>query len=57
MLEAESPEPLPKNSRSAGAKSPLESPCRYKSGRTSETFGDFRMYGGRTALENLELAN
>jgi hypothetical protein len=43
IVEAESPEELPKNSSKAGTKSPLERPCRYKSGRTSETFGDLLM--------------
>jgi hypothetical protein len=37
----------------AGTKSPLESPWRYNSGRTSVTFGERRMYGGRITLLNL----
>jgi hypothetical protein len=30
MLAGESPAPVPKNSSKAGAKSPVESPCRYR---------------------------
>jgi hypothetical protein len=52
----ESPAPLPKNSSKAGTKSPLERPCRYNSGRTSEAFGDFLMYGGTMTLRNLFLS-
>jgi hypothetical protein len=33
MVAAESPASVPKNSSNAGRKSPLERPCRYKSGR------------------------
>ena len=43
MLEADSPASAPKNSPSAGAKSPVESPRRYKMGSTSVTLGDLRM--------------
>ena len=33
--------------RSAGPKSPVDSPCRYRIGSTSVTFGDRRAYAGR----------
>lgn len=51
MLFAESPDSLPKDPSKAGAKSPLESPCKYGRGKTSETFGERRMYGGSMELE------
>jgi hypothetical protein len=54
MAAAESPEEVPKNSASAGTKSLVESPCRYRSGRTSATFGERRAYGGRMELRNRE---
>jgi hypothetical protein len=37
----------PSRSRSAGPKSPVESPCKYKIGSTSVTFGDRLAYAGR----------
>ena len=37
----------PSRSLSAGPKSPVESPCRYRIGSTSVTFGDRRAYAGR----------
>ncbi len=43
MVAAESPASVPKNSSKAGTKSPLERPCRYRSGSTSVTFGERRM--------------
>jgi hypothetical protein len=39
MVEADSPAPDPKNSANAGAKSPVDSPCRYSS---SQHLGDLR---------------
>src|SRR5664280_2831011 len=50
MTDAESPAAEPKNSSSAGAKSPELMPCRYISGSTSATLGDFRAQGGRIEL-------
>ena len=42
----------PRNCSSAGTKSPVDRPCRYSSGSTSEIFGDLRAHGGRIAEEN-----
>jgi hypothetical protein len=50
ITEAESPAAEPKNSSRAGAKSPELIPCRYISGSTSATLGDFRAQGGRIEL-------
>ena len=46
ITDDDRPAALPKNSASAGAKSPVDSPCRYSSGSTSLTFGDLRHHGG-----------
>ena len=43
----------PSNASRAGRKSLVDSPRRYRIGRTSATFGDRRMYGGRIWLVNL----
>ena len=43
---------MPRNWPSAGAKSPLDSPCRYSSGSTSVTCGVLRAHGGSSAEEN-----
>jgi len=51
ITEADNPAAAPKNPSRAGAKSPVESPCRYNSGKTSVTFGDRRRQGG--AIEDL----
>ena len=40
----------PSNTGSASWKSPVDSPCKYKSGNTASTFGDRRTYGGRIRL-------
>jgi hypothetical protein len=50
MVEADSPALDPKNSASAGAKSPVDSPCSYSSGSTSVTLGERRTQRGRIAL-------
>ena len=50
ITEAESPAAEPKNSSRAGAKSPELIPCRYISGTTSATLGDFLAHGGRIEL-------
>jgi len=52
IVEADRPAPEPRNCSSAGPKSPLDSPCRYSSGNTSATFGDFLAQAGRIAEEN-----
>src|SRR5581483_580612 len=52
IAAADSPACDPKNSASAGTKSLEESPCRYRSGSTSATFGERRAYGGRITLRN-----
>jgi len=40
----------PKSTGSASAKSPVDSPRRYKTGKTSSSRGERRMYGGRIWL-------
>jgi hypothetical protein len=55
ITDAESPAAAPKNSSSAGAKSPELIPCRYSNGSTSVTFGLLRLHGGMIALRNLAL--
>jgi hypothetical protein len=52
ITDGDNPAWLPKNSVSAGAKSPVERPCRYSSGNTSATFGDLRDQGGTIELRN-----
>ena len=47
MTGADRPAPEPKNSSSAGTKSPVDNPCRYGSGNTSATLGLLRHQGGR----------
>src|SRR6266571_2571161 len=47
ITEADRPASVPKNSARAGAKSLVDSPCRYSSGSSSVTFGERRAYGGR----------
>ena len=49
ITEADSPAAEPKNSSRAGAKSPELMPCRYISGSTSATLGDFLAHGGRSS--------
>ena len=52
MTEADRPAPEPKNSASAGAKSPVDIPCRYISGSTSATLGLLRHHGGTMVERN-----
>ena len=52
ITDADSPAAEPKNPASAGAKSPLDMPCRYISGSTSVTFGLLRHHGGTIELRN-----
>ncbi len=52
MVAAESPAAEPRNCSNAGTKSPVDSPCRYSSGSTSATCGDFLAHAGRIVLEN-----
>ncbi len=41
-----------RNCSNAGAKSLLDSPCRYSNGNTSATRGDLRAHAGRIAEAN-----
>jgi hypothetical protein len=41
---------LPSSDSSAGFKSPVDSPRKYRTGNTSSAFGERRMYGGKIAL-------
>ena len=51
MFVADSPAASsPSSPCSAGRKSPVDSPRRYRIGSTSATFGERRMYGGRISL-------
>ena len=52
MVAADRPAPEPRNCSSAGPKSLVDSPCRYSSGSTSATCGDFLAHAGRIAEEN-----
>ena len=52
ITAADSPADEPRNWPRAGTKSPLDSPCKYKSGSTSVTFGVLRAHGGKIAEEN-----
>ncbi|MET3805238.1 hypothetical protein ABIB25_002239 [Nakamurella sp. UYEF19] len=52
IVAADRPAPDPRNCSNAGPKSRLESPCKYGSGNTSATFGDFRADAGKIAEEN-----
>ena len=52
ITEADRPAAEPKNSSRAGTKSPELIPCRYISGSTSATFGDFLAHGGRIEDRN-----
>ena len=52
MVAADRPASEPRNCSSAGAKSDVDSPCRYSSGSTSLTCGDLRAQAGRIADEN-----
>ncbi len=50
--DADSPASPLKNSSSAGAKSPVDRPRRYRTGSTSATLGERRAYLGRMYDEN-----
>ena len=52
MTDADNPASEPKNSPSAGAKSPELIPCRYINGNTSATFGLLRHHGAMIELLN-----
>jgi hypothetical protein len=52
IVAGDRPAPEPRNCSSAGAKSPEDRPCKYSSGNTSATRGDFRDHAGRIAEEN-----
>jgi hypothetical protein len=49
IVAAESPWLVPRNWVNAGAKSEDDRPCRYSSGSTSATRGDFLAHAGRIA--------
>jgi hypothetical protein len=51
-VAADRPALEPRNCSNAGAKSLLDSPCRYSSGNTSATFGDLRAQAGKIAEAN-----
>src|SRR5262249_32142268 len=51
-VDDDSPAGEPGNWPSAGTKSPLDSPCRYSPGSTSDTCGVLRAHGGKIAEEN-----
>ena len=52
IVGADSPAPEPRNCSNAGPKSLDERPCRYSSGSTSATPGDFRAHAGKITEEN-----
>jgi hypothetical protein len=52
ITELDSPAAEPKNSSSAGTKSPEDIPCRYINGSTSATLGLLRHHGGTIADRN-----
>ena len=52
IVAADSPASEPRNCSNAGPKSLLDRPCRYSSGNTSATRGDFRDHAGKIAEEN-----
>ena len=52
IVAAESPWLVPRNWVNAGAKSEDDRPCRYSSGSTSATRGDFLAHAGRIAEAN-----
>jgi hypothetical protein len=51
-VDADRPAVEPRNCSNAGTKSPEDRPCRYSSGSTSATCGDFLAHAGRIAEEN-----
>ena len=52
IVAADRPAADPQNCSNAGAKSPLDRPCRYNKGSTSATCGDLRAHAGRIADAN-----
>ena len=52
IVAADKPWSEPRNCSSAGPKSELDRPCRYSSGNTSATRGDFRDHAGKIAEAN-----
>jgi hypothetical protein len=52
IVAADRPAEEPRNCSNAGPKSELDKPCRYSSGSTSATCGDFLAHAGRIAEEN-----
>src|SRR5512132_1820438 len=52
IVAADRPAEEPRNCSNAGPKSELDKPCRYSSGITSATCGDFLAHAGRIAEEN-----
>ena len=52
IVAGERPCAEPRNWVSAGPKSKEDKPCRYSSGNTSATFGDFLAHAGRIAEAN-----
>jgi hypothetical protein len=52
MVADDRPAAKPRNDSRAGTKSPVDRPCRYRSGNTSATFGDRQHHGGRTSDRN-----
>jgi hypothetical protein len=52
IVAADRPAADPRNCSNAGPKSLLDRPCRYSSGSTSATCGDFRAHAGRIAEQN-----
>ena len=45
--DADNPAPVPRNCSNAGAKSLVESPCRYNNGSISAICGDIRTHAGK----------
>jgi len=52
MVAADRPAVEPRNCSKAGTKSPEDRPCKYSSGNTSATCGDFLAHAGRIVEEN-----
>jgi len=52
VVAGDSPASVPRNCSNAGPKSELDKPCRYSSGSTSATRGDFLAQAGRIAEAN-----
>ena len=54
IVAADSPASEPRNCSNAGAKSELDRPCRYSSGNTSATRGDFRDHAGKPDVDLMD---